>query len=61
MPRILSEFREHGLSKIQEFTCANYSERRKFTRSCWFCELRLLKLVTLWFASDAGYVLFPRL
>ena len=24
-----------------------YSDRRKFTRSCWFFELRLLKLVTL--------------
>jgi hypothetical protein len=29
-----------------------YSERKKFTRSCWFFELRALKLVTLWFASD---------
>lgn len=31
-----------------------YSDRRKLTKSCWFFELKLLKFVTAWFASEAG-------
>ena len=36
-----------------------YSERRKFSRSCFCDELSLLKLLTTWLASEAHDWLLP--
>jgi hypothetical protein len=42
-------------------TLPTYNDRRKFTKSCWFFGLKLLKLITLWLASDVGYKPFAEL